>query len=273
MDAQQPSRRDESPREEFRVLVASTAPVELGRLVARRGELAHHRERSNWSMASFDRVPDGDFDLSIVVCGNESEMPAALSLASALARRRDTTLVLAPGAIVGPETVVQGALVVAARGSSPFANLALLARAIIAPVLTESMVCVDWADLLTVLDDGTQATLVAGKGASPLAAIAALSTELEASAVPGFHGICGALSSQRGMTLQAYHAFLGAMRARTASGAYHVLTVPQHFGEGALACVLAITTPKRRSRAASTVPDPASDGSVDDLPAFLRNPS
>jgi len=118
-------------------------------------------------MASFDAVPDGDFDISIVVCGNASKMPAALSLASVLATRRDTTLVLAPAAIIGPETVVQGALVVAAPGNSPFANLALLARAIIAPVLTESMVCVDWADLLTVLDDGTQAMLVAGKGASP----------------------------------------------------------------------------------------------------------
>jgi len=224
-------------------------------------------------MASFDRVPDGDFDLSIVVCGNESEMPAALSLASVLAKRRDTTLVLAPAAIVGPETVVQGALVVSAPGNSRIANLALLTRAIIAPVLTASIVCVDWADLLTVLDDGAQATLVAGKGASPMAAIATLSTELEASAVPGFHGICGALSSQRGMTLQAYHAFLEAMRARTAPGAYHVLTVPQHFGEGALACALAITTPNRRSRMANTAPDLAPGWSVDDLPAFLRNPS
>jgi len=73
------------------------------------------------------------------------------------------------------------------------------------------------------------------------------------------------------MTLQAYHVFLEAMRDQTASGAYHVLTVPQHFGEGALACVLAITTPKRRTRAAS--PDRAPGWSLDDLPAFLRNPS
>ncbi len=268
MDAPPPLFEPKVSPDDFHVLVVSSGFAHFGDLASRSGEFSRYRRQSTWTLASLGDVPGGDFDVSIVVSADVAELPAALSVATALARRRDTTILLAPAPIVGDETLVDDALVVAGPGTDAFANFALLVRTILAPVLTEQLVCVDWSDILTILDEGTQAMLIEGTGTSATEAIAALSSELAAAGVAKLHGLCGVLSSAQGVPMRAYHVYFDMLKAWLGSEAYIVVAAPEHYGEGASASVLAITNPTWRWRKRRSAP--VQEFAPEDLPPFLR---
>jgi len=236
----------------FDILVTSTHGANLAPIVAGRDSLPDYdgRERKNarlyWTVASAGDVEGlGHFDLSIVVDTGAGSMRAAADLARGRAARREPTILLTPRFNVDIQEGMNEALIVAASGDDALADLLILEHALLAPVFADGWVCLDWADVLTVLGEGRKAILLSGRGRTPKEAIAYLGDNLPSPPPSEWFGACGALSSERGVSMHDYRTFIDIVKSRVHPGALGLCGVPVHAGTGAIASILVITQPSR----------------------------
>jgi len=237
----------------FDILVTSTKKANLAPIAARCGSLpeygrqARKNTRLNWTVAGARDIDGlGPFDLSIVVDTGAASMRGIADLARGRGDRREPTILLTPRINADIQGGMDQVLVVAASRGDVFANLLGLEHAVLAPVFADGWVCMDWADVLTVLSDGSNAILSSGKGQTPREAIADLVENLPPLPRSEWFGACGALASERGVSMQDYSIFIDVAKSRARPEALGVFGAPAHVGTGAVASMLVATQPSRR---------------------------
>jgi len=236
----------------FDILVTSTEEANLAPIAARRHSLPEYdrqvrkNTRLHWTVASAREIDGlGPFDLSVVVDTGTGSMSAVANLARRHGARREPTILLTPRFSIDIQERMNEALMVAAPWGDAVDSLLTLVHAIVAPVFSDGWVCMDWADVLTVLSDGTNAILSSGKGQTPKEAIADLVENLPFAPRAAWFGACGALSSERGVSMQDYSTFIDVAKSRARPEALGVFGAPVHIGTGAVASMLVITQPSR----------------------------
>ena len=205
--------------------------------------------RAKWTVCRPEQIPCAEcYDLTVIVCAGREELDAVHDLTPELQRRRDTCVFLVPEALVNAVECMEVGVLVATAGPDAWAGLPLLAHTLVAPSVLDGLVCIDWAEVLTVLDSASHAILLAGAGATPIEAMDRLRDALPPEPSSDFLGSFGTLLSSPRATMRDYNRFRDLVVPHTREDGPLALSLPIHVGTGALASILAVTQRKARAQ-------------------------
>ena len=239
---------------DFHVLLTSVDRETVLPFAQRRDALPTYADGPEWAIRALtDLHPGGLFDLTIVLCDKPDRLPDCRKLAIALQHRRETVILVAPPEVIDDSSRPDEILTVVVPDADLVSHVAPLAHTLLAGVLNRGLVCVDWADILTVISDGSRATLLTATGQSAAAAIRNLAEQVEQMGGGQFFGVSAALYTTKAAKMTDYSTFLDVFCPRIHPAAFRVLTVPVHSGEETVACALVLTAPSKRFLASSTV--------------------
>ena len=197
----------------FSVVITATDRDVLARAAASVDDLPRYGSGLRWTAAEPTAAMEETPDLAITLCDAAADIPKALRVASIFASTGCPVIVLTRPGTVTREHRVDGGLIVAAPTPDVVSGVVTLAHVTLASVHAYALADLDWADVRTVMAQGSHGALFdawtpspTGTGDEPVAQV--LATLIAATRHGRATGACGVVSLPAVKRFGSWHALL-----------------------------------------------------------------